>query len=151
MTDSEHPESPPDTLPRFQFSLRSQMIAVTVVAVLLGLGVVGGDRAAWVLFYAIVYCLVPTPLIIAAIFGHGELRTFSVGALVPWISAWSRVTPLPLILYPQNLTLGALLGLMVGSAVFMAVMAAACGALAVAVQRWLKRTGTDREPPQRSS
>ena len=60
--------------PRFQFSLRWLLIAVTVVAVLLGLAVVS-DRAddRWLVLLAVLLRgLFPTVAVVAAIYGRGE-------------------------------------------------------------------------------
>ena len=127
------------SLPRFQFSLRAQMILVTAVAIALGLCVVVGWEVVWVLFHGVMYCLVPTPLVILALFSRGELRTFSIGALVPWINVWSQSSPLLVILYNQNLRGPQILTWLVGSSVFLLVAGAGCGAVAVLTMRWVKK------------
>ena len=73
------------SLPRFQFSLAWLLIVVTIVAVAAGLG----DRRSArlrrrsLLLYLIVCCVVPTPLVICAIFGRGDVQAFAIGALDP--------------------------------------------------------------------
>jgi hypothetical protein len=141
MTDSEDSPLEPPSPRRFQFSLRAQMVAVTTVAVVLGLLVVLGQTVGWMLFYAIVYCLLPTPLVIGALFGRGELRTFAIGALVPWIVMGRQ--PLPV--YPTLRSAGSspaqAVAWMVGSTFFMVIVGAGCGVLAVATRRWIERSG----------
>jgi hypothetical protein len=139
MPDSTDPSRGEVSLPRFQFSLRAQMILVTAVAVALGLFVVIGWEFAWILFHAVMYCLVPTPLVILAIFGRGELRTFSVGALVPWFSVWSQSSPILVMIYGQNFRGGRVFAWLVGSTIFMLVAGAGCGAIAVLTMRWVNR------------
>jgi hypothetical protein len=139
MPDSTEPSRADVSLPRFQFSLRAQMILVTAVAIALGLFVVIGWEIVWVLFHGVMYCLVPTPLVILAIFGRGELRTFSIGALVPWFSVWGQSSPLLILLYNQNSRGPQILGWLIGSTVFMLVAGAGCGALAVITMRWIER------------
>ena len=81
-----------DFPPRFQFSLRNMLIAVAVLAMLLGLfAVVGGHPrvATWPLFFV---WILPTPLVVAAVYTRGDIRAFSIGALVPWVSRWTNWT-----------------------------------------------------------
>ena len=53
-------------LPRFRYSLAKLMIVVTVVAIALALAVtIGGFLTS--VFEALVWCVLPTPLIICAI------------------------------------------------------------------------------------
>ncbi len=129
----------PIAWPKFQFSLRSQLIAVAIVAVILGLFVTVGQSFAQLAYYGILGCLLPTPLVICALFGSGELRTFSIGSLVPWLTF---VHPQPLTIASQYRTPVSLFGLMLGSAVFMLILAVACGVLAVATRRWIERNWT---------
>ncbi len=139
MSDTEDsPRDPPDRL-RFQFSLRSQLIVVTLIAVILGLLVVVGKPIAWMMFHGVVYCLAPTPLVIGALFGRDELRTFCIGALVPWISTWGQSSPMLMIFYspdPSTVQFG---GWMIGTTIYILVAGGACGALAVVTRRWLAR------------
>ncbi|HEY3391249.1 MAG TPA: hypothetical protein VGK58_00975 [Lacipirellulaceae bacterium] len=139
MPESTEPSRAEISLPRFQFSLRAQMILVTAVAIALGLFVVVGWPLVWVLFHGVMYCLVPTPLVILALFGRGELRIFSIGALVPWISVWGQSSPLFVMLYNQNFRGPQILGWLVASTVFMLVAGAACGAIAVLTMRAVAR------------
>jgi hypothetical protein len=62
------------------------MVAVTVVAVVLGLSATLGPVFGVVWYVAIYFvrCIVPTPLVICAIFGRGHVRAFAIGALIPW-------------------------------------------------------------------
>jgi hypothetical protein len=119
---------------RFQFSLRWLLVTVTVVALLFGWSVVIGDRP-FRMLAAGLYLIVPTPLVIGAIYGRGDTRAFSIGALLPWISRWSDGVPtgMTLIYLLQSLTWLLLIG-------------AVCGALAVATRRWLIRRGQSSGP-----
>lgn len=95
------PESRPRTplfpaqfsLPRVQFSLRWLLLAMTMVAILLGITVIVGDTIVYFLYLAITVCLLPTPLLIGIIFGRGDVRAFSVGAILPWVALWANLTP----------------------------------------------------------
>jgi hypothetical protein len=140
MPESTEPSRAEISLPRFQFSLRAQMILVTAIAVILGLFVAGGWQIAWVLLHGLVYCLVPTPLVIIALFGRGELRTFSIGALVPWVGAWTQSPPSFLMVYNPGLSALQMFGWMIGSTIFLLVTSAGCGALAVFTMRWMAKT-----------
>lgn len=121
----------PLRLPRFQYSLKWLLIAVTVVAVLLGM-FASFAYAFWFVIVAIFWCVIPTPLLIGAIYGQGDLRTFAIGALVPWLAFWWN-PPVP--------PTGPYLGRLLGWALFLFVMSGACGAVAVATRRWIERWG----------
>ena len=123
ITDSRS-QRPILSLPRFQFSLAWLLIAVTIVAVALGLAVTVGSFVSAVLF-AVICCVLPTPLVICAIFARGDVQAFAIGALVPWATlfAWA----------PGNSPFVFGVGL--------AVMATTCGALAVATRRLIRRAG----------
>jgi hypothetical protein len=71
-------------LPWFQFSLARLMIVVAGLAVLLFVATRIGSFVQVVLF-SLVTCVVPTPLVICAVFGRGDVRAFSLGALNPWV------------------------------------------------------------------
>jgi hypothetical protein len=77
----------PRKRPRFQFSLMWLMIGMTIIAVLLGLAHIAGPAFSFIarLVTLTIVCLVPTPLIICAIFGRGYVRAYSIGAIVPWV------------------------------------------------------------------
>jgi hypothetical protein len=113
------------SLPRFQFSLAWLLIALTVVAVILGLGASLGPVIGVALFVLnlIVRCVVPTPLVICAIFARGQLRAAAIGALMPFVAIlpWEA----------QSASLIALTLTVVCSAV--------CGFLAAATWRWIRR------------
>lgn len=78
---------PAGSRPKFQFSLFWLMVAVTVVAVVLGLGASLGSffDVMWYATFYFLRCALPTPLVIVAFFGHGRVRAFAIGALVPWV------------------------------------------------------------------
>jgi hypothetical protein len=106
-------------LPRFQYSLAWLLIAVTVVAIVMGFassfrGFIGS------LLFVTVCCVLPTPFLIAAIFGRGDIRTFAIGALVPWLT---------------------LLPWLSSMAVWLLILPFVCGTLAVITRRWLRLFG----------
>src|SRR5215470_16012679 len=76
-------------LPRFRFGFAWLLIAVTAVAILWGVTHIFGEFVSAVLF-ASICCVLPTPLVICAIFARGDVQAFSIGALVPWFTmfAW---------------------------------------------------------------
>jgi hypothetical protein len=139
MPESTEPSPAEISLPRFQFSLRAQMILVTAVAIALGLFVVIGWEVLWILFHGVMYCLVPTPLVILALFGRGEIRAFSIGALVPWFSVWGQSSPILVMMYGQDFRGAQIFGWLIGSTIFMLVAGAGCGAIAVFTLRWVNR------------
>jgi hypothetical protein len=114
---------------RFQFSLRGMLIAVAIVAVLLGAFAVLSDLFAWIMIVFAWY-VVPTPLVICALFGRGDIRTFSIGAIIPWLSGWFN-GPLNRILF------GGPIGLLIS----LVCTGAICGAIALATRRWIERAG----------
>lgn len=126
MPPAEHPPTRPSgphaARPRFQFSLKWLLVAVTAVAVLLALGSLLGYGVWWIV-YLVVFCVVPTPLLIVAIFGSDDYRAFSIGALVPWFAMWFE---------------GMQFGL-VGGAAWVLLGGGACGAVAVVTRRWIAR------------
>jgi hypothetical protein len=110
-------------LPRFQFSLWRLMVAVTVVAVLLFLVTkVGGFVE--IVFASIVICIVPTPLVICAIYGRNDARAFSIGALIPWAAMVAfRIPAMPSSFF---------------SVIWLFAMSGICGVIAVVTRRWVQ-------------
>jgi hypothetical protein len=121
---TELPRVPPIPLPRFQFSLAKLMIMVTVVAVALALAVTLGGLLTSV-FEALVWCVLPTPLIICAIYARGDLQAFAIGALVPWLTMLTVHVPAGSMFLPATIWLLAL--------------GAICGTVAAATRRWVVR------------
>jgi hypothetical protein len=111
------------SLPRFQFSLGWMLICVTLIAVALGLSITIGSLVATLLF-AIVYCVLPTPLLIFAIFARGDSQAFAIGALIPW---WTL----------QNWMPGAS---SFSSAIWLLVMCSVCGTVGAITRRWIRFT-----------
>lgn len=98
------------------------MVVLTAVAVVLGLAVsVNGVLPA--IFLSLVWCVLPTPLLICALFGRGDIRAFAIGGLTPWILLVGNQFPVVLFFLP----------------VWVLTMSAVCGAAAVATYRWLQR------------
>jgi hypothetical protein len=109
-------------LPKLQFSLAGLMILMTAAAILLGLAV-SITGLVPMLLASLVWCVLPTPLVICAIFGRGEIRAFAVGGLIPWLLLLRNIPPGPALLVP----------------VWLLIMPVVCGAIAVATYRWLRR------------
>ena len=63
----------------------------------------------------------------AAVYSRGDIRAFSIGALVPWVSRWT------------NLPIGESLVGVLESTVRLLVIAGICGAVAVSTRRWIDR------------
>jgi hypothetical protein len=113
------------SLPRFRFSLAWMLICVTVIAVALGLSITIGSLVATLLF-AVVYCVLPTPLLIFAIFARGDSQAFAIGALIPW---WTLQTWMPGASSFSN-------------AIWLLVMCSVCGTVAAITRRWIRFTGS---------
>jgi amino acid permease len=60
-------------LPRFKFSLAWLLLAVTVVAIALGMASSLRDFIGSLLFVG-VCCILPTPFVVAAIFARGDIQ-----------------------------------------------------------------------------
>jgi hypothetical protein len=114
---------------RFQFSLRGMLIAVAVVAILIGLSTLVAGLLVWIT-WTLLFVVLPTPLVVAAVYARGDIRAFSIGALLPWISSWAAG--------PHG---NSLLGL-IGSLLWLLVMAAVCGIVAVASRRWIDHSAS---------
>ncbi len=136
VTDMPDPHSLPRTdagrsswpLPRFQFSLAKLMLVVTAVAIGLALAVtIGGLIGA--VFSALVWCVLPTPLIICAIYGRGDVQAFSIGALVPWISLMAMGVPVASTYLPAS--------------IWLLILSGICGTVAAATRRWVVKYGRD--------
>jgi hypothetical protein len=110
--------------PWFQFSMLRLMVAVTLLAILLGIATSFGGIVELV-FVSLVWCIVPAPLLICAIFGSGDIQAFSIGALVPWTS----------LLLKHEWSVGS----QFAGVIWLLVMGTVCGALSVATRRWLDR------------
>jgi hypothetical protein len=102
--------------------------AIVIVAVFLTLRAVADQFLLHWFLEPLVGFVFPTALLVAAIYGQGEVRAFFIGALVPCYrllfndpdSAWT-------------------VGQWVGGAFWLLFLCAVCGAVAVAVRRWIVR------------
>lgn len=112
-------------LPRFRFSLAWMLICVTLIAVALALSIKMASMLATLLF-AVVYCVLPTPLVIVAVFARNDYQAFAIGALIPW---WTLQTWLP----------GAST---ISDAIWLLAMCSACGVVAAITRRWIRFTGS---------
>ena len=109
-------------MPRLQFSLRWLMVTITLACVVLFLWVTFGSFFD-IVFASLMWCVVPTPLVIAAIYGRGDAQAFSIGGLVPWVSLVGLESPS----FDSYLF----------AAMWLIPMCIICGLLAVATRRWL--------------
>ena len=98
------------------------MIVITVVAILLGLAVTFQGLTSLILA-SLIWCVLPTPLVICAIFGPGDVRAFAIGGLIPWFPLLRATPPGPALLIP----------------VWLVIMSVICGMIAVATYRWVPR------------
>jgi hypothetical protein len=107
-------------MPRFQLSLARLMIitALAVVVLLLVVKFTG-------FLTGLLWCLLPTPLVIMVIYGRGDVQAFAIGALVPFASL--RMLDAP----PFNLWY-------LGSVLWMLPVGALCGILAVVTRRFVQ-------------
>jgi hypothetical protein len=116
--------------PRWQFSLRGLLIAVAVVAVVLGLGSFTIGQGLLGLLIAIsLRGVIPTMAVVAAFYGRGDVRVFAMGAVVasvPLLTSELGSTSFP--------------ALVAGTIAHLMAMGL-CGAAAVATRRWLIRQG----------
>lgn len=108
---------------RFQFSLAWLLIAFTCIAIALGLSAVFGPVFRYFGFwlYLLVRCVIPTPLVISAIYGRGKARVFSIGALAPWV-----------LVVPWDRSADSFQALP-----FLLVISGVCGFVAFATWRWI--------------
>ena len=114
--------------PRFQFSLRWLLIAVTIVAVLIGLGSIPVGQGLVGLLLAIsLRGLLPTVAVVSAIYGRGDLRAFAIGAVVCCVPLLTTE------LGPLSFS-----GLILGT-ISQLIAMGLCGAVAIATRRWLMR------------
>jgi hypothetical protein len=116
-------------MPRFQFSLAWLMIAISVACVILFLAATFIDFFG-VLFVSTILWVIPTPLLIIAIFGRGDLQAFAIGALVPWIAHIA-------LRYPATGTS------FVVVSIWLLPNCIICGALAAATRRWIQSNRRD--------
>jgi hypothetical protein len=115
------PDTAPPSVPRFQFSLRWLLVVMTVVAVVFGFSAVFGEG----FFANILFALFPTPVVVAIIYARGELRTFAIGSVIPW-------------LYLAHLSDNPV---QIETIIWLFVLAGLCGAIAIATRRWIERNG----------
>src|SRR5688572_11847112 len=105
-------------MPRIQFSLKWMMIALTVACVLLFLSVTIRDFVPAIIAFGFL-CILPTPVVIFAIYSRGDPQAFAIGALVPWVTVLLSQRPF-------------------AALIWLLPMCALCGFLAAATRRWIK-------------
>jgi hypothetical protein len=127
MSESDNSSRQQFSLPRFQFSLRWLLIAVTGICVLLGFAYVF-DALVLIVIGMLLWCAIPTPLVICLIYGQGDYRAFAIGALMPWVVSWIEAA--------RGSVFSGL------EVLLLMVPSLLCGILAVATRRWVaRRTG----------
>jgi len=109
-------------MPRFRFSLWWLMIAITAVCVLLFLSQTVGDFFGFVVV-SVLWCILPTPLVILAIFGRDDPQAFAIGALVPWT----------LIIVKSPFAMS-----FVGLSIWLPILCTVCGIVAGVTRRWIR-------------
>lgn len=120
---------------RWRFSLRWMLIAVTLLAVALAIGVYGMLS---VLFGFVLRGLLPTMAAICAIYARGDVRAFAVGAFTALVPVLVGGT--------GSVHFTSLLGTTVSQLLAIGL----CGAVAVATRRWLISQGkTDENQVQK--
>jgi hypothetical protein len=108
-------------MPRFQFSLAWMLVFMTAIAVLLWLSLSLG----MMILASFVWCVVPTPLVICALFARGSRQAFAIGALIPWLAfVVLRLPPT---------------GSFISMTVWLLALGAICGWIAVFTRRWIGR------------
>ncbi len=110
-------------MPRYQFSLWWLMVAITVASILLFLTVSVSDFLE-IAVASILWCIVPTPIVVFAIYGRGDLQAFAIGALVPWVTLIIFRIPDLMSFFAATLWLLPMCGI--------------CGVVAAATRRWIK-------------
>ncbi len=106
-------------LPKFRLGFAWMLVAVAIL--FLAMGAVSSFRdLIGSLFFVSVCCVLPTPLVVAAIFGRGDIQSFAIGALVPWFT-----------LLPWMSTM----------AMWLLILPLICGTIAVLTRRWLRLFG----------
>jgi hypothetical protein len=78
-----------------------------------------------IVLFSFVTCIVPTPLVICAVYGRGDVRAFSIGALNPWVVSIALRFPDPYGTFFEM--------------IWLIVMGGICGVLAVVTRRWIWR------------
>jgi len=116
---SQRPSRRWSPLPRFQFNLAWLLISLVAAAIVMGFASSFRDFVGS-FFFVSVCCILPTPFLIAAIFGRGDIQSFAIGALVPFVT---------------------LLPWMSSMAIWLLVLPIICGTLAVITRRWLRLFG----------
>ena len=109
---------------RFQFSLARLMIAMTLIALLLGFSsVISGTILLfiWIILYTLPACFAA-----CMVYGRGDLQAFALGALVPCI---------PLLLASPGTAPSFVGGIAMAFATLIA--SGICGVVAVATRRWI--------------
>ena len=123
---------------RFQYSLKTLLVLMTVVAIALGLMATALGTFVQATFMWTLISIAPSVLVVAAIYGRGDLQAFAIGALVPMA---------PVVIS------GASLGWFTSSifeavAVCLAALVASgvCGTAAAITRRWLRRHDAEHLP-----
>jgi FtsH-binding integral membrane protein len=125
----------PGQPPRFQFGLRWMLLLVAAAAIFLTLTVAAEQfLLRWILTPATIF-VIPTVFIIVALHDCGDRRTFAIGALVPT----------SILIFAGDVGRLSTLVDWLSSTIWLLLMAAGCGAVAIATRRTVAPTGKSNE------
>jgi hypothetical protein len=99
------------------------IVALTAACILLFAAVTFGDFIQIAILSAF-WCVLPTPIIVFAIYARGDLQAFAIGALVPWVILLA-------LRFFETLNL-------ISAAIWLLPMSAICGTVAAATRRWIE-------------
>jgi hypothetical protein len=120
---------------RFQFGLRWMLLLVAAAAIFLTLTVAAEQfLLRWILTPATIF-VIPTVFIVVALYDRGDRRAFAIGALVPTSIS---------ILAGEVVRFSTLMDWL-SSTIWLLLMAAGCGAVAIATRRTVAPTGKPGE------
>jgi hypothetical protein len=97
------------------------MVAITVVCVVLFLLTL--DDFLEIAVASIVWCIIPTPLVIAALFARGDVQAFAIGAVIPWAT-------FILLRLPSEASF-------IAASIWLIPMCVICGVIAAVTRRWI--------------
>jgi hypothetical protein len=128
------PTSSPPRAPRFQFSLATLLVLITVTAIFLGVVTTVAGSILFAVFSWILLYILPTVVFACAIYGRGDVRAFAIGALIPIVAFMLR-GPMA----------GARSSGLVESVFSTAITSGICGLVAAITRRWLLDNRADSD------
>ena len=114
-------------MPRFQFSMWWLMVILTAACMILFLAVTFGrffGNVFEVALASVLWCVLPTPLLMFAIYARGDAQAFAIGALIPWVA-------LIVLRFPGSFSVFAV-------SIWLLPMCTVCGVIAGVTRRWIK-------------